>query len=79
MNELITMGIQLMATGMVIVFAFLALLVIAVNVLTVVVQNFFPTQQPSQKTVSMFAGEDNSGVVAAITAAVIQYRQKHSK
>ncbi len=79
MNELITAGFELMAIGMAIVFVFLAVLVLAVNMLKLFVQQFFPAQQSNQTVTGNAGVTDNSNIIAAISAAVTQYRSKHSK
>ncbi len=76
MYEMMMGGLELMVSGMLIVFMFLAMLVIAVNVLRVLVEHFFPepvVTEPSEKSYS----QQQSGVIAAITVAVTQYRKKH--
>ena len=65
-----------MLTGMGIVYAFLALLVVAIKIMTAVVTRYFPEvpaefAPPASKTTEPL-------VIAAITAAVHQYRSKHN-
>lgn len=74
MTEQISSGIELMFAGMGIVFVFLAMLVVAINLMSALVQRFFPGASPKIQSVS--SGIDKS-TVAAITAAVHQYRSKH--
>lgn len=74
MTEQISGGIELMFAGMGIVFVFLAMLVVAINLMSALVQRFFPGASPKIQSVS--SGIDKS-TVAAITAAVHQYRSKH--
>ena len=76
MNEMISAGLELMLLGMGIVFAFLALLVVMVSIMTKVLQRFFPA--PSAPDIPLAsAGHTDAGVIAAISAAVHQYRNKH--
>ncbi len=78
MSEMMSSGVELMLIGMVIVFAFLALLVVMVNIMTTVIQRFFPEQAISNITpTSASASHTDAGVIAAITAAVHQYRNKN--
>ena len=77
MNELLIAGIELMITGMGIVFAFLAMLIVAVNVMSSVIQRYFPVQQVVRSVSPDFTATKDPGVIAAITAAVTQYRNKH--
>lgn len=77
MNEMMSSGIELMLTGMGIVYAFLALLVVSIKTMTAVVTRYFPeapaefSSAPSKTTEPL--------MIAAITAAVHQYRSKHNK
>lgn len=77
MNEMLGAGLELMTIGMAIVFAFLIMLIAAVNIMSSIMQRWFPVQQAAKTAVNVSAGADDSGVVAAITAAVTQYRSKH--
>jgi oxaloacetate decarboxylase gamma subunit len=75
MSEMMSSGIELMLTGMGIVYLFLAMLVVAVKVMTAIVTRYFPETPdefvvPASKTTEPL-------VIAAITAAVHQYRNKH--
>lgn len=80
MNEMMSAGVELMLIGMGIVFAFLALLIVMVNIMTSVIQRFFPeTHLAELNPASASASHTNAGVIAAITAAVHQYRNKHNK
>jgi oxaloacetate decarboxylase gamma subunit len=77
MNEMMSSGIELMLTGMGIVYAFLAMLVVAIKVMTVIVTRYFPeipadfVSSPSKTTEPL--------MIAAIAAALHQYRSKHNK
>ncbi len=66
-----------MVIGMAIVFGFLALLVLAVNMLTLMVERYFPVQASGQQNESISATARRSGDIAAITAAIAQYRKKY--
>lgn len=66
-----------MVIGMSIVFGFLAVLVLAVYMLRLLVQRYIPVQLTSQQGVPVSVTANDSGVIAAITAAVTQYRNKH--
>ena len=69
-----------MLIGMGIVFAFLAMLVFAIGAMSSVVQRFFP-EKPAVHPALGPNGlpSDDPGVVAAISAALQQYRKKYSK
>ena len=77
MTELMSSGVELMFAGMGIVFLFLTMLVVAINIMSALVQRFFP-EAPAQAATSVVTGIDKS-VIAAITAAVHQYRSKHKQ
>jgi len=77
MNEMISAGLELMLIGMGIVFAFLAMLVVMVSIMTALIQRFFPAPTvPDVTLTSASAGHTDAGVIAAISAAVHQYRNK---
>lgn len=63
-----------MLVGMGIVFLFLAMLVVAVNLMSAAIQRLFP-QVPVE--VSTTTNGTDPRVIAAISAAVHQYRSKH--
>ena len=80
MTELMSRGIELMLVGMGIVFLFLTMLVVAINIMSAVVQRLFPDAPASAaataNTMVAVGGIDKS-ISAAITAAVHQHRSKH--
>ena len=77
MTEQMTSGFELMFAGMGIVFLFLTLLVVLINVMSTLVQRYFP-EIPMSKTVPGITADIDKNVVAAITAAVHLYRKKHN-
>ncbi|MDD2865611.1 MAG: OadG family protein [Methylococcales bacterium] len=78
MTELMSSGLELMFAGMGIVFLFLAMLVGAINLMSAVVQRYFPEAPVTSISipVAQNAATDKS-YIAAITAAVHQYRNTH--
>lgn len=66
-----------MLLGMGIVYSFLALLVVAIKTMSSVVNRYFP-DMPMLHPAIKPSGED-PGTLAAISAAVHQYRKKHHK
>ncbi|MEI8207748.1 MAG: OadG family transporter subunit [Methylococcales bacterium] len=76
MAEMMSSGVELMFAGMGIVFLFLTMLVYAVNIMSTVIQRFFPDVPVSGMSASLSTGIDKS-VIAAITAAVHQHRRLH--
>lgn len=74
----------LMLAGMVFVFAFLGLLVVIINQVLAPLANKFPdpvAQSARPTTINKKSTESgvNPSIVAAISAAVSQYRQKNKK
>jgi oxaloacetate decarboxylase gamma subunit len=74
MTELMASGIELMIVGMGIVFLFLAMLVVAINTMTYIIQRFFP-EVPAIPSTQVGASGIDKPTVAAITAAVHLYRK----
>lgn len=80
MNELLSSGIELMLIGMGIVFAFLAMLVLAIGAMSSLVQRYFPEKPGIHPALGQLGHpSEDPGVVAAISAALQQYRKKYSK
>lgn len=77
MNELLSTGIEVMLIGMGIVYSFLAMLVVAIKTMSSVVSRHFPDMPEVHPAIKQ-SGED-PGTLAAIAAAVHQYRKKHHK
>lgn len=78
MTELMSSGIELMFAGMSIVFLFLAMLVGAITVMSRFVERYFPEEPVT--TISVPVAQNNTvdkSHIAAITAAVHQYRNSH--
>ena len=78
MTEMMSSGVELMFAGMGIVFLFLTMLVVAINMMSSLLQRFFPDAPASQlaAAASMSSGIDKS-IIAAISAALHQHRNKH--
>jgi oxaloacetate decarboxylase (Na+ extruding) subunit gamma len=79
MTELMSSGVELMFAGMGIVFLFLAMLVVAINIMSYLVQRFFPDAPAPAVTVASISSGIDKSVIAAITAAVHQHRSKHKQ
>jgi len=76
MTELMSTGIELMFAGMTIVYLFLTMLVFAINMMSSLIERFFPeTPNVAGSATSLSSGIDKN-VIAAITAAVHQHRNK---
>jgi len=78
MTEMMSSGVELMFAGMGIVFLFLTMLVVAINVMSALVQRFFPDAHPHAEAAPVSSGMDKS-IIAAISAAVHQHRSKHKQ
>lgn len=76
MTEEISFGLELMFAGMGIVYLFLTMLVMIINVMSNVVQRFFPEVLVTP-TYHKTSSQLDKNVVAAISAAVHQHRNKH--
>lgn len=81
MNEAMTQGVELMLTGMGIVFLFLVMLIFVVKLIAYCVTTFFPEAEIAHASKSPGHALANNGVTpvitAAITAAVHQHRARH--
>ena len=77
MTELMSSGVELMFAGMGIVFLFLTMLVLAINIMSTLVQRFFPDAPTLTVTAATVPGGIDKSIVAAITAAVHKHRSKH--
>ena len=83
MNQLFIEAGTLMLTGMVFVFAFLGLLVIIISTVLAPLANKYPDAKPSSQAVPAARSDQRSdkgispAIVAAITSAVVRYRQQH--
>ncbi len=79
MREMLIEGVELMFSGMLIVFLFLALLVFAVDVLRKVVEKYFPEPEMLTGFVRKGITEIHPNIVTAISIAIKQYREKNIK
>lgn len=68
-----------MLVGMGIVYLFLTMLVIAINLMSSMVRRFFPDAPIKTLSVPSVSPNADKLTVAAITAAVHQYRTKHNQ
>ncbi|WP_448247353.1 OadG family protein [Thalassotalea agariperforans] len=80
--HLFTEAGTLMLAGMIFVFAFLGLLVVFINLVLAPLANKFPDAKPAARKLSNTANKKagiDSGTVAAIGAAVSQYRKQRQQ
>lgn len=76
MNEVMTQGVELMLTGMGIVFLFLVMLIGAVKLMAYCVAKFLPEEPIMTAPPTPVSSGVTPAVTAAITAAVHQHRSK---
>jgi oxaloacetate decarboxylase gamma subunit len=78
MTELMSSGIELMFAGMGIVFLFLTMLVIVINVMSGLIQRYLPEEPVISISIPVTQNSTtDKSHIAAITAAVHQYRSTH--
>ncbi len=78
--QLFSKAAVLLMVGMAFVFVFLGLLIVIIKILITPLGNRFPDPLPPMKNVNtqinQNANQDEAKIVAAISAAINQYRQK---
>jgi len=81
MGEQFANGVELMFIGMGIVFVFLAMLIVAVTMMSWVINRFFPDPQGETDSLPPTGPgkKDDQDTVAAISAAIHRYRSNHSR
>jgi oxaloacetate decarboxylase gamma subunit len=77
MTELMISGVELMVVGMGLVFLFLAMLVLAMKLMSALVQRYFPDVPPTSPVRTAANTGIEASLIAAISAAVHQYRSRH--
>lgn len=75
--DLLLEAAGLMLIGMVTVFTFLFMLVLLLQLMSKVIQRYFPVKMPEKSNkIEHTADGVSPAIIAAISAAVHQYRQK---
>ncbi|TDR18469.1 OadG family protein [Marinicella litoralis] len=77
-TQLFSQAAVLMMVGMGFVFAFLSVLILIIKVVISPLANRFPDSVQTDNRIHSTATTESSATVAAITAAITQYRQKHN-
>jgi len=72
-TNLILEGFKFMGLGMGTVFVFLIIMIACMNIMSSIIDKFFPEPQVSAEP-SVTAPKDNKKVIAAITAAIKHHR-----
>jgi len=73
-TNLIAEGFKFMALGMGTVFLFLIILIFLMNAMSIIIHKFFPEPEPLESGTTKKAN-NNTKVIAAITAAIAHHRQ----
>jgi oxaloacetate decarboxylase gamma subunit len=76
--NLVAEGLKFMVLGMVTVFLFLILLVFVLNLQAKLLNKYFPPKTPAKAAPSnanASSSKDNKKLVAAITAAITEYKK----
>jgi len=73
-TNLVIEGFKFMGLGMATVFAFLIILIVAMNAMSVIIHKFFPEPKASSESSNTNSG-DNKKVIAAISAAIKHHRE----
>jgi oxaloacetate decarboxylase gamma subunit len=74
-TNLILEGFKFMGLGMGTVFLFLVVMIASMNLMSFIIDKFFPEPQASESAPSAAPQQDNKKIVAAITAAIKHHRQ----
>jgi len=74
-TNLIVEGFKFMGLGMGTVFLFLIIMIFAMNLMSKVLNKFFPEVQPVLDNRPTSAKKDNKKITAAITAAIKHHRE----
>ncbi|GDX84672.1 putative oxaloacetate decarboxylase gamma chain 1 [Methylococcaceae bacterium] len=78
MTELMSSGLELLFAGMGIVFLFLTMLVYTINIMSGLIQRYLPEESVTSTSIpTIQTGTIDKGYIAAITAAVHQYRSTY--
>lgn len=72
--NLIMEGVKFMILGMGTVFVFLIVLIACMNIMSTIINRYFPEPQPSADAPAQ-GSQDKKKIVAAITAAIKYHRQ----
>lgn len=75
MTGQLSAGVDLMLVGMGLVFLFLAMLIVAVNLMSALILRFFPITPPPPPVAAVETAQPD--LIAAISIALHRYRTKH--
>ncbi|WP_297440478.1 OadG family transporter subunit [Sulfurimonas sp.] len=75
-TNLVMEGVKFMFLGMGTVFAFLIIMIMAINLMSYIIHRFFPEPKAADIAVNTAnEQQDKNKIVAAITAAIAHHRQ----
>ena len=76
--NLVAEGFKFMVLGMGIVFVFLGVMIVVMNIMSKIIHKFFPEPDPTQPHIVVGENKDKKKVVAAIVAAIMEDKKSQS-
>ncbi len=76
-TDLVCEGIKFMVLGMGIVFTFLAILIVVINITSKIVRRLFPEQYVVQQQTIGVQKKEKKKIVAAIVAAIMEDKKRN--
>ena len=76
--NLVAEGVKFMILGMGIVFVFLGVMIVVMNVMSKIVHRYFPEPDPTQPHIVVDGNKDKKKIVAAIVAAIMEDKKSQS-
>ena len=73
-TNLVLEGIKFMGLGMGTVFVFLIIMIVCMNIMSTIIDKYFPEPKASAKSSTSAPKNDNKKIVAAISAAIQHHR-----
>ena len=74
-TNLIIEGVKFMFLGMGTVFVFLVVMIACMNIMSSIINRYFPEPQLSEDTTTSNSQANNKKIIAAITAAIKYHRE----
>ena len=74
-TNLIIEGVKFMFLGMGTVFVFLVVMIACMNIMSSIINRYFPEPQLSEDTITSNSQANNKKIIAAITAAIKYHRE----